>query len=221
MKGIITSIFLISFIICISSCKKLPRQYYYLTPNAKDYVAFQKGSYWIFQNDSTLIQDSIYVDFLINGFDNFEADGQVYRSEEHISCNTRSNTDSSFKGLMQLQARDESTALGSYVYRFFNVKNPWWINIESIESSGVGITADVNSGTTTLVNTYGQINLNSKIYSTVSEFNTRSLIQDTTGQTVTSINVFVAKGIGVIKWAIQYQDSSSRTFSLLRSKIIF
>ena len=42
-----------------NSCKKLT--YYPISDGMKEYFVFQKGSYWIYKNDSTLSIDSTYV----------------------------------------------------------------------------------------------------------------------------------------------------------------
>ena len=47
------------FIVFLSSCKKEP--YYGISDGMKEYFVFQKGSYWIYQDDSTGVHDSTYV----------------------------------------------------------------------------------------------------------------------------------------------------------------
>lgn len=57
-------------LISISSCKKeLP--HYPISDDMKQFFAYQKGSYWIYQNDSTMMLDSTYVNlYAISSHDN-------------------------------------------------------------------------------------------------------------------------------------------------------
>lgn len=53
-------VMLVFLLISISSCKKeLP--HYPISDDMKQFFAYQKGSYWIYQNDSTMMLDSTYV----------------------------------------------------------------------------------------------------------------------------------------------------------------
>ncbi|MGA3013973.1 MAG: hypothetical protein ABSD71_08055 [Bacteroidales bacterium] len=52
-------LYLFCFITLCVSCKKVP--YYAVSDSEKAYFAFQKGSYWIYKDDSTGVVDSTYV----------------------------------------------------------------------------------------------------------------------------------------------------------------
>jgi hypothetical protein len=54
---------LLSFCVFILSCEKEPN-YYPIPQILKDCGLYKKGSYWIYQNDSTMITDSIYISFV-------------------------------------------------------------------------------------------------------------------------------------------------------------
>jgi hypothetical protein len=53
-------IFLISIGLFISSCKK-EGKHYYISEEFNSWCFFNRGSYWIYRNDSTLLLDSVYL----------------------------------------------------------------------------------------------------------------------------------------------------------------
>jgi hypothetical protein len=53
-------IFLISIGLFISSCKK-EGKHYYISEEFKSWCLFQRGSYWIYSNDSTMLLDSVFL----------------------------------------------------------------------------------------------------------------------------------------------------------------
>ncbi len=53
-------VMLVFLLISISSCKK-ELAHYPISDDMKQFFAYQKGSYWIYQNDSTMMLDSTYV----------------------------------------------------------------------------------------------------------------------------------------------------------------
>ncbi len=61
MKSTITKWLSILYIlIFICSCEE-EIDYFYIRPELKDWGYYEEGSYWIYQNDSTLAIDSIYI----------------------------------------------------------------------------------------------------------------------------------------------------------------
>jgi hypothetical protein len=54
-------IFLIFAVVIFASCKK-ETPYYKISDDMKQYFVYQKGSYWVYRNDSTGDTDSSYID---------------------------------------------------------------------------------------------------------------------------------------------------------------
>lgn len=63
IKNIERTVFLILFMILISSCENEERALFPLSSHIKEWASFGEGSYWVYQNDSTLQIDSVYVGF--------------------------------------------------------------------------------------------------------------------------------------------------------------
>ena len=64
MKAKIYLFILIISILCIAAdCTKEPKEYptYYMSQEFKDYVLFPVGSFWVYQNTSSGIEDSIFL----------------------------------------------------------------------------------------------------------------------------------------------------------------
>lgn len=91
---IITDVAVFSLLACFAtslflpSCKKsIPE--YYIRQELKEYSVFQNGSYWIYRNDSSGINDSAFV---INGpVESMSGGGEVGRYEEEIGVLVNSN----------------------------------------------------------------------------------------------------------------------------------
>jgi hypothetical protein len=56
----ISGLFCLVFCLALNSCKK-EETHYYISEEFKAWGLFQKGSYWIYKNDSTFILDSVYL----------------------------------------------------------------------------------------------------------------------------------------------------------------
>jgi hypothetical protein len=104
----------------MTGCKKPTRQYYYIMEETKKYAVFQKGSYWIYQKDSSLIIDSIYVDSLENGFKNKVRDEEIVESMEYIHCITKSSLYDNFQIIYKLQAQDNINSMCNYEFNYDN-----------------------------------------------------------------------------------------------------
>ncbi|MDP1622753.1 MAG: hypothetical protein Q8M08_10500 [Bacteroidales bacterium] len=61
MRTIIKIIIGILVFMIVYSCRKDEPKHYYISDAFKRWTVFKKGSYWIFQNDSTLAFDSVFV----------------------------------------------------------------------------------------------------------------------------------------------------------------
>jgi hypothetical protein len=207
----------------MSYCKKESTKNYYLASNAKQFGAFQKGSYWIVQNDSSLIQDSIYVDFLMRGLDNREADGNVVESDEYLDCHLKSRLDSNLQIKIYILATSELSAHCNYSFLYNHRAKPMWeIFTDYNEAPNGGELTPTPYYGTELINKYGQFNLNNASYYSVSQFKaSHSIAVASSGLDIKNVSVYVARNIGLIKWIIQYQDTSSENWSLIRSNIIF
>ena len=72
------------FPVFVASCDKnhefgIPGQipYYPVSDNTKDYFFFQKGTYWIYENDSTHLIDSTYITDIYHTTNNQKYDGMI------------------------------------------------------------------------------------------------------------------------------------------------
>ena len=61
MKRLLNILVGILVFMAIYSCKKTEPEHFYISDAFKRWTVFQTGSYWIFQNDSTLAKDSVFV----------------------------------------------------------------------------------------------------------------------------------------------------------------
>lgn len=57
---ILISLFILIY---LSSCGRIEKELFPLSPTIKEWASFQEGSYWIYQNDTTGTLDSVFVGF--------------------------------------------------------------------------------------------------------------------------------------------------------------
>jgi hypothetical protein len=54
-------IYCLLFLVLVSNCKKKGTTTYYIDNSFKEWVLFQKGSYWVYLNEKRQVQDSTYI----------------------------------------------------------------------------------------------------------------------------------------------------------------
>ncbi len=202
----------ISISFFFSRCKK-ENDKYYLTSREKFYASFKEGSYWIFQNDSTLIQDSLYIASIQSGFEGLQSSGV---SKEHISCFLKSSVDPNLEIVYSLQAegKNSSVCYWGVVYCCDTTKTSWSVSANITEEK----TSDRLSGNQ-LINTYDQNTINGNTFYSVYELMTSNVQGYNSSFNITKANAFVMKYVGFLKWNIRHANNSSESWSLLRYRI--
>ena len=198
--GLVLSI----YCILLMSCKK-ETEYYYLNEDEKKFGGFQSGSYWIYQDDSTFQQDSIYCISYNKHFENRIDDGQIVESDEYYDSQLKSTIDSTANLRISIKAYSQTSASYSYVFRFWSL--------------GFGYSStdnQVHSGRPNdqfVLNRYDQLTVNGNNYQDVTELQATSV-------TSPYKSVLIAPDFGVIKWFIKSNDSTIvGSWSLIRCKI--
>ena len=200
--------------IFLPGCKKHPDHHYYLTDDAKKYTAFQKGNYWIYQNDSTLITDSMYVDSTAHGIaDQYNYDLDYTDYFEDMGCFIKTVTDSNYRINFVMSAYTEvKTIIGCEFYHSFAVG-------VKLDESGGGEQLSPRLNPACLVGPFGGFVVNGSTYTNVYDIKTdESSAYDSS---ISRADVFIVKNIGILKWNVVYNDSSKVSYSLLRSHIVF
>jgi hypothetical protein len=202
MKHFILSV---SLIFIIAGCKKDSVEYH-LSDLAKSLSGFKGGSYWIYQNDSTIGEDSLFVKSLSIDNDPHEKNGDIDYTTEKFTCNIISTLFPQMAGSYQSIARHSYD--GPEENYFSNGKwMAYWLTT----------TSQVTCGPTSTIIYHQNFQLNGLSYSNVTEIIEEvHLVNDY----IPVVNFYIVPDIGVIKWNIQYKDGRTDKWSLLRSNII-
>ena len=201
----IKSILVILFVLIVG-CRKDEVEYCNLSDYARSYGSFKSGSYWIYQNDSNLILDSIYVmDLKLSSWSRLSESDHLKVKYQTLDCSLGSSINSAITFFIRIDS------YRSYIrYHYFNLK----ANADAIYNSE-SLTKipdrDWNS-----VSYHDTMNINNTVYTNVYEIeNNFDFAFD-----YKKLNVFIASGIGLLKWNILYNDSTSESWSLVRLHIV-
>jgi hypothetical protein len=187
-----------------AGCKKKEPTYYYIDNSFKEWVLFQKGSYWVYLNENNQILDSTFINMQPRtGFTPPESEG-IDRFEQ-----TYYDLSNSFIKSVAIDC-DHNYSFASLELNF--------------QTDGVGYTAISSAmlkGTgaggynyLTLVEVLDTLILNSNIFLNV--IHTRTL--DPFNDNIYNDGYF-AKNIGLVKLSIK-TDSFDSTWSLLRWHVV-
>lgn len=192
LKVCITTLFLFALIITLS-CKKESIKDYYVPDSVRAYVSFKAGSYWIYKDDSTGTEDSIWVTHLESTWKaRLNSNDEVIGNDERISCKININNSglSGEYGAFQ-------TGVG---FRLFD----WGFGFDFNEN--------FHDWNNTLF--YRDIVFVDTLrYNNVLNF----IASDTsTNETFNYIDIYLSSNIGIVKWVILYNDSHSRRQHLVR-----
>jgi len=193
------------------SCRKHDETYY-LTDNQKRYANFQKGSYWIYMNDSTLMEDSVYLIKTDGGFSGQQYDGDVI-SYQGIGCSSKSLVDTNLTIGIGVGALKNNKAHCSYSFDYCcdSTRTTWYVTTDFFETKY----GDYFGRESAQLKWYQYFFLNGRNYTSVVEIRFLGYHPN-----LDSGTVFIAKDIGILKWQAQFKDSSSESWSLLRYHVV-
>jgi hypothetical protein len=183
----------------LSACKKKVHETtLHLSPFQKNCVNFNNGTYWIYRNDSTSIEDSLYVTYQSSTYLTYENGEGIQNYEKYFSI-VEARIDSS---PMQIAAENMDVIYSLFGGNFSSkcnentlIDDPTHRNILSI--SDIPINGD------TIHNVY-EIENNFYGWPQVNYYR---------------ITAFVSPEIGIIRWKAFYNDSTSKSYTLVRYNI--
>ncbi|MEO8149791.1 MAG: hypothetical protein ABI723_19285 [Bacteroidia bacterium] len=221
MKSLLSILIFITVIIGFISCQRVN---YYLSSDAKSYGAFKPGSYWIVQNDSTLLTDSIYASELYPVPDIRYGDGKIWESRESTECHINSASDTNFLIRIDVNSISKQFFALGYIYSLygkssFNSNADYYYTklIRKTKSAWI-IENDTRSyiyQQSELTN-YDQLVINGFNYENVSRIKTLS--NEVTSVPDTGI-FYIAKNYGPLKWVILGNDSAAGSWTVIRSHV--
>ena len=181
-------------IYCLTGCKKDPK-YNYASDEVRDFIAFQPGSYWIYRDDSTNTEDSVWASSLHSIWKPDDYGDELFYNEK-IVCYIRinnlpdSNYFAAFKTYIDYSLFDWSCGLP------LNQNDPSYGNsIFKIDS----LLVDTNLF-------YNVYNINDSITSSFHPY--------------THIDINLVSKIGILKWNVLYNDGHRQQKTLIRYNII-
>jgi hypothetical protein len=187
-----------------------------LTENEKHFGVYNVGSYWIYQNDSTLIQDSVYVYSLSNVDLGQQYDADIY-SYEGLSSAAHSVVDSNVSIAYTLRATSDNAAnlRHSFYYCCDTTQTSWSTELKIYDFGS----RSVYEGTQ-LIAPLNQYIVNGNSFDNVYKTKTDSVHGIFAGPDIASIELFIAKDVGIIKWTIKYVPDSTVSWSILRYHVV-
>ena len=191
LKFCIAALFLF-VIVNTLSCKKEPIPDYYMADSVRAYVSFKPGSYWIYKDDSTGTEDSIWVTKLKSKWEARVISYEVIANDERITCKINiinSNLSGDFTSL--------KTGVG---YNFYD----WGLGFDFNERF-----QDWNNN----LFYRDSVLIDSLRYDHVLNF-----VAGGTPiyETFNYVNVYFKSKIGILKWVVRYNDGHYRRQHLVR-----
>lgn len=195
MKNLIIALCLCCF---LYGCSK-KEEYDYIADEAKPYAAFAEGSSWIFQNDSTLLIDS-----LVSSYGEYDrtdiGDNRHPHYVERFTGGAWSKLDTS-GSIINFSYWIENRII---VYYFFGI---------AFKPDASAFPSGLTSvGTDLRFNYFDKLILNGIEYEDVYQIE-----ESSTNNNITSGEIYLAKNVGLIKLVLSYNDGSSESWSLLRN----
>jgi len=196
-------IYCLLFLVLVSSCKKKGTSIYYIDNSFKEWVLFQKGSYWVYLNEKRQVQDSTYINMQPRyGFTPPES--------ENLDCYEQIYYDVSNSFLRSVSInRDPGD---SYVSLW--VFYPDDATFTSLNSSITDGTWSESSNNFELVEKIDTMLLNNNRFINVIHTRSASTYYDNLQN-----DYYYAKNIGLVKFSIKTNAFDS-TWSLLRWHVI-
>ena len=188
LKFCIAALFLF-VIVNTLSCKKEPIPDYYMADSVRAYVSFKPGSYWIYKDDSTGTEDSIWVTSLKSKWEARVISDEVVANDERLSCKININ-DSTLSGEFSALQTAAGYRLYDWVLGFdLDEKSQYWNNILFYKDS---------------------VFVDSLRYDHVLNY----FVAFTPIETYRC--VYFKPKIGILKWVVRYNDGHYRRQHLVR-----
>jgi hypothetical protein len=197
----------------LDSCKKQPPEYY-ITPDFKNWSCYKKGSYWIYLNEISGVQDCTWVTWDTN-YVRYYGGGYEYdhRYNEYFETEVSSNL---FDGFYTVAGRQDYTTINFYPswfgkisYSYDMILDPVFYHrlyrntIENIGIAGI-LPEEIIHGNTFY-----------NVYDFRHEWISERLPQY--GDSMV-LSMHLVKNIGIVKLR-KYQEGNDTTWSLLRWKV--
>ena len=196
-------IFCLGILALFSSCSKKKAITYYIDNSFKEWVLFQKGSYWVYFNDSSHMLDSAFVDMQPR----YGLSPPETEHMDHYQSIYYTVTSSFIRDVYIGRDPDESyVAIG-----FFYPKNDVFKALNSGYTNG---SWNGSSSFTSLIEKIDTMILNYKKFTNVIHTRTNEVIYDSS-----QYDFYFAKNIGLIKFSAK-TNSFDSTWSLMRWHII-
>jgi hypothetical protein len=213
-------LFFLFFIVVFTTCDKT--YYYPISDEMKQFFSFQKGTYWIYKNDSTSLIDSTYVDFFSDDKNELSYSG---KRREYIIVGFKSQYLSQFRMIYTQCAEAATLEVGSRLESLNDTIHfesggdiaycPVWPQDIKIASN------NCIHNYVFLYRTLSNYKVNGIVYkdSVFSSFLSRDSSE--TNPLYYKREIYFAKNIGIIKY---FEKSNyfniNRSWSILRNKII-
>lgn len=202
---------LLSFCVLLLSCEEEP-DYYAIPKLLKDWAYFEKGSYWIYQNDSTLLTDSIFISSIRFQKDSIISDKKLRDIFETIIIDY-TNSGNGFNYQSKMHG-------GTLFFSYTN--NTTKIRADCILlRSNINNTIEDSSAYYYISDKYPNLSLNNIIYNDVIVINTSTEYYyfNNSPNDVLYNKYWLSKGNWIIKKVI-HTDKGMESWSLIRKRII-
>lgn len=204
-------------LIALSGCGKLSQNstiYYKISQTMKDYCYFDKGSFWIYQNDSTGVTDSVIVTDINSyiAFHPLDASGNAY-SYNVIEATYNNNP---YIKLTGLYAGEPGVNGKSGMYRIFYTKDTFALALAPGFKIGEPQLLGGQEGVYTNIDSAVSLSINGLNFNNV--YHTREKVSLQNGDT-TQTDFYFAPHYGLVKWIISHQGKTL-SYSLKSSQLI-
>jgi hypothetical protein len=199
-------LFIFIFGCLLSSCKKDP-DYYPLSTEFQKYYLFQQGSYWVYENDSTGVLDSVYLEKPPQYFDIFyQEESPKY---QRVSMDVNSVNFISYRADAAFYEGQD----------FLQMRFPTHADYDQpvLISGGMAVEHyDHLNAYYKYIQSFYAMTLNGKDYSDVIQTQTFFLNDD---YSVDEYRFYFAKNVGLIKLSGHWNDTT-QSWSLVRYNIV-
>lgn len=217
-------------LVFFSGCRKknpeLISGAYYLPKEVKDYTLFMPGTYWIYQDSISGIEDSVYVINYSGGIDTIDINSdnsgkeiveyfgyETKRTYDNATFYYSSNTSFFFKCIESDEKRPcfwtnrDKYYPGNYIGGGFCFLYDFYIGFSSYTS------LNSNHSRIEIIKKYDSMLLNGIIYSSVIQYNDNKNISENDNRT----SFYFSKNIGIIRKELL---DSNQTWNLIRYNIV-
>lgn len=185
--------------------------HYKISDTFKQYALFDEGSYWVYQNDSSLTQDTVKIDRLVS-YSGIDSDQSDYRFDviELIFFNNQTNL---IKG--EISAGDyypDPGEMNDY-YRIYLNGDRFLTILSPRYEIGVEHIFGINEGLYTNLEFINHFNLNGIAYANVYHSQVIDIQADSTYH-----EFYLAQHFGLIKW-VKMSKTDTTSISLVAASL--